>query len=69
MMSHIEVIKALLSILLIICLGVVGPIVFEAVLGEKTNTETRIAVGGTCIGVLIWYLWLYSYGLILFNVR
>ena len=69
MILHTEAIKILLSILLIICLGVAGPIVVEAVSGKRTNMETRIGVGGVCITVLIWYLWLYSYGLLLLNVR
>ena len=58
MISHIEIIKILLSMFLILCLGIAGPIVFEVISGKKTNRKTRIRVGGVCITVLIWYLWL-----------
>jgi len=69
MISHTEAIKILLSILLTLCLGILAPIIFQAVYGKKIDMVLRVAVGGTCIGVLILYLWLYSYGLIVLNVR
>ncbi len=69
MISHTEAIRILLSMFLILCLGILGPIIFERVYGKKTNMEMKVLLGGLCITVLIMYSCFYSLGLIYFNVR
>jgi hypothetical protein len=69
MISHTEAIRILLSILLTLCLGILGPIIFEAVYGKKIDMVMRVSLVGLCITILILFQWFYSYGLILLNVR
>jgi hypothetical protein len=69
MISHTEAIRILLSMFLMLCLGILGPIMFQAVYGKKIDMVMRVSLAGLCITILILYQWFYSYGLIVFNVR
>jgi hypothetical protein len=69
MISHTEAIRILLLMFLMLCLGILGPIIFQVVYHKKINMEMRVMLAGLCITVLILYQWFYSFGLIMFNVR